>query len=205
MSRRWLIAVAALLPAAARADSVPVPAPPPVPTAADVIGDQGIGAELGLATGGRVTPGGLRLAGHYFYQLSDQDWFDGSASFTFGGDSAQCFRDRTGSFVCDHGLTDGDGVVISATVRRYFVAQGMFRPFARAGIGIGLARFGADGVTGLVIPLVGGAGLRAEITEGIAVVARADLEVGLGIFDKSLGLQPQLGGVVMIGAEFRLQ
>ena len=39
-------------------------------TAADELGDQGIGAEVGLATGGRVTPGGLRVAGHYLYQLS---------------------------------------------------------------------------------------------------------------------------------------
>jgi len=193
----------ALLPAgAARADSVPVPAP--AATAADAIGDQGIGAELGLATGGRVTTGGLRLAGHYFYQLSDQDWFDGSAAFTFGGDSAQCFRDRTGTYLCDHGLTDGDGVAISATVRRYFAPQGMFRPFARAGVGVGLARFSADSVSGLVIPLIGGAGLRAEVADAVTVVAQAELEVGFGIFDKSLGLQPQLGGVVMVGAEFRL-
>ena len=33
---------------------------------------QGIGAEIGAAIGGRVTPGGLRLAGHYLYQLSDR-------------------------------------------------------------------------------------------------------------------------------------
>ena len=202
---RRLIVVAALLPAGfARADSVPVPPPPPPPTAAEAIGDQAIGAELGLATGGRVTPGGLRLAGHYFYQLSDEDWFDGGAAFTFGGGSPQCFRDRTGSFVCDHGLTDGDGVAIQATVRRYFQPQGMFRPFVRAGVGVGLVRFSGDSVSGLAIPLIGGAGLRAEVADEVTVVAQAELEVGLGIFDKGLGLQPQLGGVVLVGAEFRL-
>ena len=27
---------------------------------------------------------GLRIAGHYLYQLSDEDWFDSAASFTYG-------------------------------------------------------------------------------------------------------------------------
>ena len=36
-----------------------------------------------------MTPGGLRVAGHYLYQLPTQDWFDGTASFTFGGGAAR--------------------------------------------------------------------------------------------------------------------
>src|SRR5689334_16702460 len=55
------------------------------PVAPSDISDQNIGAELGLAAGGRVTPGGLRIAGHYLYQLNDVDWFDGSIGFTYGG------------------------------------------------------------------------------------------------------------------------
>jgi opacity protein-like surface antigen len=198
---RWLAALAAIT--AARAASADPTAPEP--TAGEVIGDQGIGGDLGVATGGRVTPGGLRVGGHYLYQLSDQDWFDGGAAFTFGGGGAACFRDRTGAMVCDHGLTDGDGVEISATVRRYFEPNGMFRPFARVGIGVGLARFGGDSVSGFVIPLHAGGGLRAGVSDGIAVVAQAELEVGLGFYDKGLGTEPVVGGAVVVGAEFRLQ
>ena len=73
----------------------------------DEIGDQAIGAEVGVAGGGNVTPGGLRIAGHYLYQMSQTDWFDGTASFTHGGGDAQCFRDRMDTFQCGHGFTDG--------------------------------------------------------------------------------------------------
>src|SRR5690349_16925096 len=47
----------------------------------DAIPDQSLGASLGIAGGGRVTVGGFRVQGHYLYQLSDQDWFDGTAAF----------------------------------------------------------------------------------------------------------------------------
>jgi len=174
------------------------------PSTSDDVGDQGICVEAGVATGGRVTPGGLRIAGHYLYQLSDEDWFDGGASFTYGSGTAACFHDRANHFVCDHGLADGAGVEISATVRRYFDAQGMFRPFARAGIGVGLARFGSDSVSGLVVPLHAGGGLRAGVSDAVAIVAQAELEIGFGVFNQSLGLQPQLGLSIVAGAEFRL-
>ncbi len=171
---------------------------------AEDIGEQAIGAEVGVASGGRVTPGGLRITGHYLYQLSDVDWFDGGASFTFGSGGAACFRDRMNNYLCDHGIADGGGVEISATVRRFFTAQGDFRPFARAGIGVGIARFPDDGVTGLAIPLHLGGGVRADVADAIAVTAQAELEVGFGVFGKGLGLEPLLGLAVVAGAEFRL-
>lgn len=173
-------------------------------TPSQEIGDQAIGVEAGIAAGGRDTPGGLRIAGHYLYQLSDQDWFDGTASFTFGGGSAACFRDRSNNEICDHGLLDGQGAEIAATVRRFFDAQGEFRPFLRAGVGIGYARYGADSVTGLIIPLHAGGGLRVAIDDGIAVTALAEVAIGFGAFDKSLGLEPQVGLSILAGAEFRL-
>src|SRR5437868_6043898 len=77
------------------------------------IGDQGIGVQAGMTTGGRVTPGGLRVVGHYLYQLADRDWFDGGAVFTFGGSSAQCFRDRMNLLVCEHGIADGQGFEVA--------------------------------------------------------------------------------------------
>ncbi len=190
-----LIVALALVAGVAHAD-------PPI---ADEIGDQGIGVELGAATGGRVTPGGLRITGHYLYQLSDQDWFDGAAAFTFGGGGADCFRDRSNQFICTHGLTDGQGVEVSANVRRYFDAQSGIRPFARLGLGIGLARFPDDSVSGLVIPVHAGGGIRAQVAESIAVTAQGEVVLGFGAFNKSLGLEPQLGAAIVAGAEFRLR
>ncbi|HEU4732683.1 MAG TPA: hypothetical protein VFT22_32530 [Kofleriaceae bacterium] len=176
----------------------------PDQTASDDLGDQAVVAELGLAAGGRVTPGGLRIGGQYLYQLSERDWFDGAVSFTFGSGDAACFRDRSDQLVCDHGLADGFGLEVGASVRRIFAASGAFRPFARVGIGFGLARFGDDRVTGFTVPFHGGGGLRAQVSPGIAIVGEADLAVGFGTFGRGLGLEPQLGLTVAAGVEFRL-
>ncbi len=166
---------------------------------------QGIGAELGIASGSHLTPGGLRVAGHYTYQLSGTDWFDGSASVTFGGGTARCFLDRDGSYVCDHGLLDGKGGELVAAVRRMFDAQGEFRPYARVGVGLGVARFSDDDVTGLVLALHGGGGVRATVSDGLAIVIDAELVAGLGAFGHSIGVAPQLGLAIMAGVEFALE
>ncbi len=200
MSRR-LIALALAVAPAASAE----PVASTTKSLADEIGEQAIGVELGAAAGGRDTAGGARLTGHYLYQLSDQDWFDGAASFTFGSGAAACFRDRMNNYICEHGPTDGTGAEISASVRRFFASQGAFLPFARAGIGIGVVRFADDNLTGLVIPLHVGGGIRASVADAIAVTAQAELEVGFGAFGRGLGLEPQLGASVVAGAEFRLQ
>lgn len=171
----------------------------------DEIGDQAIGADIGISGGGRVTPGGLRVAGHYLYQLSHQDWFDGTASFTYGGGDARCFRDRMDTFRCDHGFTDGGSVEISANVRRMFAPRGAFHPFARAGLGVALVRFSGDDVSGLAFPLHAGGGVRASVAPGFAVVAQADVQLGIGMFGHGLGAEPQLGMTVTAGAEFRLR
>jgi hypothetical protein len=197
MSRRVIALLLVASPAAAE--------PADTGTVAADVGDQAIGADIGASAGGRVTPGGARVQGHYLYQLSDQDWFDGTATFTYGGGGAACFRDRMNTFVCEHGIADGRGVEIAATVRRFFAAQGDFRPFARAGIGVGIVNFGDDSVSGLAIPLHLGGGVRASVAESIAIVAQADVAIGFGVLNKTLGLEPQLGLAVTAGAEFRLQ
>ena len=175
------------------------------PTADDQIGDQGIGADVGIAAGGRVTPGGLRVAGHYLYQLSDRDWFDGTAAFTFGGGGAACSRDQMDTLSCDHGFTDGRSAQISASVRRMFAAQGAFRPFARAGLGVALVQFAGDDVSGVAVPLHVGGGIRARVASDVAVVAQGELQVGLGRFGDDLGIEPQVGVAFTAGAEFRLK
>jgi opacity protein-like surface antigen len=171
----------------------------------DDLGDQAISGELGIATGGRVTPGGLRIAGHYLYQLSDNDWFEGSVAFTFGSSAAACFRDRADKVICKHGVADGTGVELLAGVRHYFAARGAFRPFAHAGLGVGLVRFADDDVSGTAIPLHGGGGLRVAIHRSIALVFEGDLALGFGLFNRDLGVEPLFGLAVIGGAEFRLR
>lgn len=166
--------------------------------------DQGIAATLGAAVGGRTTAGGLRVAGHYLYQLADQDWFDGTAAFVFGSGEPDCFRDRMDDVICEHGLADGYAVELSANVRRFLGGNEQFWPFARAGIGVAVVRFADDGITGVAFPLHLGGGLRVSVSEGIALIGQAELDLGLAVFGSGPGLEPQLGLNVSAGAEFRL-
>ena len=171
----------------------------------DEIGDQGVAVELGLAAGARTTPGGLRIGGHYLYQLSDRDWFDGASSFTFGSSQAACFRDRANQLICDHGAGDGAGFELSGNIRRLFVPQGAFRPFARVGLGLGLSRFSDDDVAGFTVRLLAGGGLRVKLSPGMAILADAELGFGFGSFNHGLGTEPQLGIAITAGVEFRLR
>ena len=168
------------------------------------LSDQAIGASVGAATGGRSTPGGLRISGHYLYQLTDQDWFDGIASFTFGGGDAECFRDRMDVFLCDHGLADGNSVEIGANVRRFLGGKGDFWPFLRAGVGIAIVRFGDDEVTGVALPFHAGGGMRVSVAPNVAIIAYGELELGFAGFNHDLGFEPQLGLSIAAGAEFKL-
>jgi hypothetical protein len=169
------------------------------------VGDQAISIEAGAAVGGRVTPGGLRLAGQFIYQLSDEDWFDGGAAFTFGSGRAACFRDRNDKVICTHGVADGTGVELTASIRRMFAARGSFQPFARVGVGLGLARFGDDDISGFTIPAHFGAGVRVGVAPAAAIVAEGDFELGFGSFSRAMGSQPQLGLAIAAGIEFRLR
>jgi hypothetical protein len=180
-----------------RQTDAPTDAPPDV-------SDQGIAATLGIAAGGRTTPGGLAIGGHYLYQMSAQDWFDGTATFTFGSGAAACFRDRMDDIVCQHGFVDGTKAEIAANVRHYLGGREEFWPYVRLGAGIAIVRYGDDDLTGIALPLHGGAGVRVSVADGVAVIAEAALELGIARFSRGLGVEPQLGASVMAGAEFRL-
>lgn len=213
MSRQLgaLLAIA-LAAAAAHADepsTAPgaVAAAPPstddAPSTDDDPPPQGIGAAIGLATGGRSTAGGFRVRGHYTYQMSRADWFDGTASFTYGGGGAACFRDRANDTICDHGYLDGATAEIAAGVRRYFPAQGRLQPFARLSIGLAIVRFGDDDLTGLAVPVHVGAGVRARISSDLAVLVLSEGMFGVARFG-GLGAEPQAGISITAGAELRL-
>ena len=190
-----MIALALVLaPAIARADDAVLPD----------IGDREIGAQVGVATGSRTTPGGLRVGGRFLYQLSDQDWFDGEVSFIFGGGTAACFLDRSDAFVCDHGLADGFATELGGGVRRFFAGNAGFRPYVRLGLGARVVRFGADDVTGFAIPIAAGAGLRVRVTDDVAVGGEASLEVGPGWLGHGLGAVFERGFAVGALVEIRL-
>lgn len=203
MSRRLIVLALLSSAGVAHADE-PSPAVQSSTSAPADMSDQALGATLGVVAGGRTTPGGLQLAGHYLYQLSDQDWFDGVAAFTFGAGDASCFRDRMDTFLCDHSPADGNELAIEATVRRFMGGKDDFWPFLHAGVGIGVARFGNDGVTGFAVPFLAGGGLRVSVAPAVAITAHADLELGFGLFNHTLGLEPQLGATIGAGAEFKL-
>ena len=191
---RWLIFFGALIaPAIARADS-------PLPD----VGDREIGGELGIASGSRVTPGGLRVGGHFLYELSDTDWFDGEVAFTFGSGKAACFRDRTDVFVCDHGALDGFSGELGAGVRRFLSASQGFRPYVRVGIAARVLRFDDDGVTGFAIPGSAGAGVRVRVTDDVAIGGEAAVEIGPGWLGHGLGAQLERGFAIGALAEIAL-
>ena len=196
-----MIAIVVALAATARADDKADQLPQP----GDVqLGQHALGAAIGFAGGGRVTPGGLRVSGDYLLRLDEGWWLDASAGFTFGSSSAGCFRDRADAYVCAHGITDGFAVQAAATIRRLFAAQKQFRPFAFGGVGVGLVRFGGDALTGLLIPLHLGGGVRAQVTDTVAIVGQADLSAGVGVFGNGLGAQPLVGFAILAGTEFKL-
>jgi hypothetical protein len=192
--RRRVAALALLLaPAIAHADGV-------LPD----IGDREIGAVVGVASGSRTTPGGFRIGGRFLYQLSDQDWFDGAVAFTFGSDTAACFRDRADAFVCDHGLADGFAGELGAGIRRFFAGNAGFRPYARLGVGARVLRFAADGVTGFAIPIQAGGGVRVRVADDVAVGGEASLEIGPGWLGRGLGAQFERGFAIGALVEIRL-
>jgi hypothetical protein len=209
MSRRVIgasgLALAlAAAPAPARADAPTAAVPPPAPTVPDVA-DREIGGLLGVASGSRTTPGGLRIGGRYLYQLTDDDWFDGDVAFTFGGGGAACFRDRADNFVCDHGLLDGVAGELGAGVRRFFSGNEGFRPYVRLGAAARVVRFGADNVTGFEIPISAGAGVRVRVSDDVSVGGEAALELGPGWLGHGLGLEFERGFAIGAVAEIALR
>jgi hypothetical protein len=169
------------------------------------VGEQEIGARLGFAAGGRVSPGGLALAGNYLYKLADRDWFDGAVGFSFGSGSAACFRDREDNRLCDHGLADGFGMYVAGGVRRFFAPKNEFAPYVRAGLAVRISSFSDDDVTGFVVPVWVGGGVRARVTDSVAIVGDALLELGGGTFNKGIGLEPHFSLAVMFGVEFKIK
>ena len=102
------------------------------------------------------------------------------------------------------GSRKGDEVAIGASVRHFLARRDTFEPFVRAGIAVGIVRFGNDDVTGLAIPIQAGGGVRASVAPSVSVTAQGELDLGLGAFGHTLGLEPQFSVAVTAGVEFKL-
>jgi len=170
----------------------------------DVAGERELGLRLGAAMGSGLTPGGLRFTGLMLYRMSAADWFEGSLGFTFGNPDASCFADRDGAFTCDPGAVSGAAIDLGAGVRRFVAVRGQFAPYLRAGLGVRVARYSDDSLTGLAMPVVAGAGVRARLSERVAVGADAAVEVGPAWFGRGLGAELELGMGVVVTADVRL-
>ena len=167
--------------------------------------DRELEATVGVAMGGMNTPGGLRIAGTYLYQLSDDDWFEGGLVMTGAPGDPTCFRDRSDELICDHGVADGASVDLFAGIRRYMVGQDSFQPWVRPGVAVRVARFTDDDLTGIAVVGQAAAGVRARINELIAVGGMAAIEAGAGLFTRDLGAELQLGFVIGVNVDFSLR
>jgi hypothetical protein len=188
-------------------DSAPGQVPQGVGTDAqpDSGDSQEIGALLGVTMGGKVTPGGIATEGRYLYRLSELDWLESSVHFSLGAGGKECFRDRESTFVCEHGLLDGFAAEGSLGLRRYFVGQQQFRPYARAGLGLQLVSYADDSVIGVGLPLYLGAGVRVAVANRVLVVADATARGGASLLGKELGIEPNLSLTIAAGVEFTLE
>jgi hypothetical protein len=199
---------------AAPGDDAPAPATPPdgdgdeadasASELLDPAGERELGARLGVAMGRRFTPGGVRVAGVMLYRLSQTDWFDGSMAFTFGRSRSTCFVDRDEAFACDYGVIDGTAIDLVAGIRHFLPGPAGFDPYLRAGVGLRLISFGGDDVRGLAIPASAGLGVRARVSDLVAVGGDVGAEAGIAWLNRGLGSESQLGIVLQAVVELWL-
>jgi hypothetical protein len=171
------------------------------------LGDREIGASLGVVTGSDNTVGGMRVSGRLLYQLSDRDWFEGGAAFTYGGGAAGCVAPEAdpSAMSCEHGRLSGTAVELTAGVRRTFGARDAFVPYLRGAVGVRVLHFAGDQLTGAGIPLIAAGGVRARVAPRIAVGAEAAVEGGVAYLSRGVGATPQLGMVIGGQVEFELR
>jgi hypothetical protein len=169
---------------------------------APYIADLELGARIGLQGGGGVTPGGFRIAGAYLQRMTSETWFDGEASFVFGGGGRSCYYNRNVDFVCAPGLVEGFAAQFSAGGRWYpTITESGFIPFLRGGAALHIPHFGDDEVTGLALPLWLGAGGRYRVTPRIAITADLTITFGGALYNRDMGIAPYTSLHVQFGVD----
>jgi hypothetical protein len=173
-----------------------------VETNVDNVHEQWVSAAVGLEVGGRLSPGGLKLSGSHFYQLTDSDWLRSSLSYTFGGDQTGCAMDEFGETNCNRDYLAGTAVAGSAGLRRFFKPMWDFLPYAELGVAAKFVSFSGDGVRGFALPATLAGGARKTVAEGVAVSFGLGVEAGFGYFNRDLGWEPQVTVGLSGGVDF---
>ena len=106
---------------------------------------------------------------------------------------------------CNHGVADGFAGDLALGIRRHFRGQGAFTPFVRGGGFARILRFAADDITGAALGLELGAGLAADLQDDVAIIAGASAFAGRGWLGGGVGGTGQLGMLISVGAEIRLE
>lgn len=168
--------------------------------------DQEIGARLGTQLGALgVTPGGLRVGGVFLYRMSERTWFDAEAASSFGAGASQCNVRQDRSLDCEHGLADGFGFQLGAHLRWFLTTRPSgFQPYVRGGLGLDLAHFGGDDVTGVALTARGSFGIRHPVGSGVMVGGEALLSAGPGLYSGGVGVRPYTALLVQFGLEIAL-
>lgn len=162
-----------------------------------------LGARLALA---ETMPGGVSVGAIFLYRMTARSWSETGLDLSFGGGEPGCFYTRASELTleCDHGVTDGFGVIASAGGRLYLGARPGFQSYARAGAGLAITHFAGDELTGFGLPLHVGAGGRFDVAPRVRVVAEALIQAGLSWQGRGLGVEPLLGLTVQVGVDFAL-
>jgi len=187
--------VLCLAAAAAHADPQPL------------IADQELGARLGLDLRlAGVAPGGARIGGAWLLRMNEIIWFDGEASFTYGGGGPRCFLDRDRDRVCSPGVVSGAGFRLLAGARWFAPPRlpSRFVPYLRGGLGAEVLSYAADDVSGLALGGWAGAGGRYRVADTVAVGGDAMIWAGPTVGAQGIGGAGVLGLAVQIGVDLAL-
>jgi hypothetical protein len=168
--------------------------------------DQEIGARLGTQLGAfGVTPGGLRVGGVFLYRLSERTWFDAEAASSFGAGASQCSVRQGERLDCEHGLADGFGFQLGGHLRWFLSARPSgFQPYVRGGLGVDVAHFGGDDVTGVALTGRASFGVRYPVASGVRVGGEALVSAGPGFYGNGVGIEPYAALLVQFGVEISL-
>ena len=164
--------------------------------------NQWVGGSIGSEFAGGMNAGGLVLGGDYLYRLSSSDWFDSRASLRVGASSPVCYYNRTGSRTCRPGVLDGVGLSATMRIRRWFVSESSYQPFASVGFIVEWLRFSDDDLSGFSLPLTVGGGVTRSVGK-VQVHATGQVNAGPGHFS-GIGWRPVVGLGFSIGVLYSI-
>ncbi len=172
------------------------------------VADQELGARVGMSLNlGGVGPGGFYVAGSWLYRLTDALWFDGRAGFSIGGGGANCVIAPAGSNApshCDSAAVSGFGAELLAGVRWFVPTSGLLQPWLGGGIGGLYANFSGDNLGGVGLAFWAAGGVRARVSDTIALGGEAFFEAGPIRYESPIRDQNFANLHIIFGIDFAL-